>query len=63
MIRLLNDFTLTRIYIFYLDHKIGFQLRRWLGGQDSVIPYLGQQALYPDPVEPPSRAFEWRIQS
>ncbi len=29
MIRLLNDFTLTRIYIFYLDHKIGFQLRRW----------------------------------
>jgi hypothetical protein len=29
VIRLLNDFTLTRIYIFYLDHKIGFQLRRW----------------------------------
>ena len=29
MIRLLNDFTLTRIYIFYLDHNIGFKLRRW----------------------------------
>jgi hypothetical protein len=29
VIRLLNDFTLTRIYIFYLDHNIGFKLRRW----------------------------------
>src|SRR5260370_17431868 len=25
----LNDFTLTRIQIFYLEHGIGFQLRRW----------------------------------
>jgi hypothetical protein len=29
VIRHLNDFTLTGIYIFYLDHDIGFQLRRW----------------------------------
>jgi hypothetical protein len=29
VIRHLNDFTLTGIHIFYLDHGIGFQLRRW----------------------------------
>jgi hypothetical protein len=29
VIRHLNDFTLTGTHIFYLDHKIGFQLRRW----------------------------------
>ena len=29
MIRHLNDFTLTGIHIFYLDHGIRFQLRRW----------------------------------
>ena len=34
-----------------------------MGGQDNVIHYLGQQALYPGPVEPPSRAFEWQIRS
>ena len=27
--RYLNDFTLTGIHIFYLEHNIGFQLRRW----------------------------------
>jgi OTT_1508-like deaminase len=29
VIRHLNDFTLTGIHIFYLDHGIRFQLRRW----------------------------------
>ena len=29
MIRFLNIFTLTGIHIFYLEHKISFQLRRW----------------------------------
>ena len=29
MIRHLNGFTLTEIHIFYLEHGIGFQLRRW----------------------------------
>jgi hypothetical protein len=29
VIRQLNDFTLTGIHIFYLEYKIGFQLRRW----------------------------------
>lgn len=29
MIRCLNDFNLTGIYIFYLERGIGFQLRRW----------------------------------
>jgi hypothetical protein len=29
VIRHLNDFTLTGIHIFYLEHGIGFQLRRW----------------------------------
>jgi hypothetical protein len=29
VIRHLNDFTLIGIHIFYLDHGIGFQLRRW----------------------------------
>jgi hypothetical protein len=29
VIRHLSDFTLTGIHIFYLEHKIGFQLRRW----------------------------------
>jgi hypothetical protein len=29
VIRHLNDFTLTGIHIFYLDHDIDFQLRRW----------------------------------
>ena len=29
MIRHLNNFTLTGIHICYLDHGIGFQLRRW----------------------------------
>jgi OTT_1508-like deaminase len=29
VIQHLNDFTLTGIHIFYLDHGIGFQLRRW----------------------------------
>jgi DNA-binding transcriptional ArsR family regulator len=26
----LNDLILTRIHIFYLEHRIGFQLRRWV---------------------------------
>lgn len=25
----MNDFTLTGVYIFYLEHDIGFRLRRW----------------------------------
>jgi hypothetical protein len=29
VVRQLNDFTLTGIQIFYLEYKIGFQLRRW----------------------------------
>ena len=29
MDRHLNDFTLTGIHIFYLEYRIGFQLRRW----------------------------------
>jgi hypothetical protein len=29
VIRYLNDFTLTGIHILYLEHNIGFQLRRW----------------------------------
>ena len=29
MIRHLNDFTLTGIHILYLEHGIGFELRRW----------------------------------
>jgi hypothetical protein len=29
VVRHLNDFALTGIHIFYLEHDIGFQLRRW----------------------------------
>jgi hypothetical protein len=29
VIRHVNDFTLTGIHIFHLEHGIGFQLRRW----------------------------------
>jgi hypothetical protein len=37
VIRLLNGFTLTRIYIFYLDHDIGFKLRRWAAKMMSFL--------------------------